>query len=237
MRSLSGWMTLGSITVATLCVMTACGDDEAETSTASGSTSVTSASAGSGASGGGGGGAYDCADYCTTVMENCTGPNAQYVAVGASTAQEICEGMCAFFPPGTFGDETGNTLGCRQYHAGAAGLGQPDFHCPHAGPMGGLTCGGDTLSQCDVFCFLAIDICSDQETPPYTSLAQCQEQCLGSGAGGGGGASGYAGHDEPFNTSDIAGDTFACRAYHLTATIDEALVHCPHVAAESDTCM
>ena len=54
------------------------------------------------------------------------------------------------------GDTTGNTIGCRLYHAGAAAA-DPVLHCPHAGPTGGNVCG----SWCDNYCQLMA-----QETEP-----------------------------------------------------------------------
>jgi hypothetical protein len=74
-----------------------------------------------------------CGAYCTAITAACTGANMQY-----ASAME-CMTMCAGFPVGTPSDTSGNTLGCRTYHAGAA-VGDPATHCSHAGPSGGGVC-------------------------------------------------------------------------------------------------
>ena len=79
----------------------------------------------------------DCSTYCTEIQNNCTGASLQY----ASTAE--CMAACASFPVGTsmVTDMTGNTLGCRIYHAGDPAKMAAATHCPHAGP------GGDAISS------------------------------------------------------------------------------------------
>src|SRR3954471_13409560 len=55
----------------------------------------------------------DCPTYCREIETNCSGLNAQY----ATIAQ--CMATCAkFTTPGVLTDPSGNTLGCRIYHAG-----------------------------------------------------------------------------------------------------------------------
>ncbi len=41
---------------------------------------------------------------------------------------------------------------------------------------------------------------------------------------------------EPYDASDVAGDTFACRLYHLTAAATLPEVHCPHILPASAPC-
>jgi hypothetical protein len=50
-----------------------------------------------------------------------------------------CEAQCSEWYQGTEGQTAGDTVGCREYHAGAA-IGDPMTHCPHAGPGGGGVC-------------------------------------------------------------------------------------------------
>lgn len=78
-----------------------------------------------------------CAGYCTTVMGNCTGANAQY----ASMAE--CMSVCAdlAWPEGEVGAMSGNTIQCRIYHGGAPAMDMPSTHCPHAGSTGSGVCG------------------------------------------------------------------------------------------------
>src|SRR5579859_3447076 len=100
--------------------------------------------------GGDGGGTPGCQAYCTAIMANCTSTqddagnpvgNQQY------TNMNNCLNSCKAIPAGSSSDTTGNTLGCRTYHAGLAKM-DPFTHCPHAGPGGDGTCG----ANCDGFC-------------------------------------------------------------------------------------
>src|SRR5262245_21435906 len=75
-----------------------------------------------------------CTAYCSRIMTNCAGANHQY------TSMTTCLNSCAAYPPGVDSDKSGNTLGCRIYHAGAAGM-DPTTHCRHAGPGGDTQCG------------------------------------------------------------------------------------------------
>src|SRR4051812_38483230 len=72
--------------------------------------------------------ALDCPTYCTEIQANCTGANAQYAD------REHCIAACASFPVGTskVTDMSGNTLGCRIYHAGGPSMTTPATHCAHA---------------------------------------------------------------------------------------------------------
>jgi hypothetical protein len=74
-----------------------------------------------------------CTAYCATIATNCTGANEQY------DNENECVTECASWPVGTPIDQAGDTLGCHNYHAGAAAA-DPGLHCPHAGPTGGGVC-------------------------------------------------------------------------------------------------
>lgn len=50
-----------------------------------------------------------------------------------------CAAQCAAWYPGNVADAGNDTVGCRLYHAGAAGD-DAATHCPHAGPDGGAVC-------------------------------------------------------------------------------------------------
>lgn len=112
----------------------------------------------------------------------------------------------------------GNTLGCRTYHAGAA-AGDPTTHCVHAGPGGAAACG----SNCEGFCTLALETCTGGNEQ-WATMAECMTEC-----------NGYD-QTEPYDTSDTAGDSFACRLYHLIAAIDDPELHCPHIVEASAPC-
>lgn len=170
--------------------------------------------AGTGDGGGGEGGgetAYDCASYCGDVTEACTGENTQY------PNEESCLAACEAFDAGAFQD-TGNTLGCRAYHATAA-LDQPDVHCPHAGPLGTGACSADAASPCEAFCAIAEVICPD------AYQGDCTKSCAVYAAGDYNAGQDTAPED----------DSLACRMYHLTVAAvseDSAGIHCDHVTAQ-----
>ncbi|GMV41329.1 MAG: hypothetical protein AMXMBFR64_30450 [Myxococcales bacterium] len=152
-----------------------------------------------------------CAEYCATVSAACTGGNAQY---GSEAACLSYCGTWAMLPPGKTGDTSGNTIGCRLYHAQvAAQPGNAATHCPHAGPAGGEVCG----SWCDNYCHLASTNCTGANAI-YGSTAACMASCAGLDDGGAQG--------------DADGDTVQCRIYHLGVAgsdlPDSATMHCPH---------
>ncbi|MGE0785526.1 MAG: DUF4331 family protein [Sandaracinaceae bacterium] len=95
--------------------------------------------AGPGTDGGGtdgGGPATICDEYCDVYTTNCTGTHSEY------TNRADCVAYCmgAGWPDGMDNAMSGNSTNCRIYHAGVA-AGDPDTHCPHAGPSGADTCG------------------------------------------------------------------------------------------------
>jgi len=71
-----------------------------------------------------------CDAYCQTFQTACDGK-------GAFATLAACQTACAQYSiTGASGDTTGNTLQCRQYHAGVALTGSDSArttHCPHAG--------------------------------------------------------------------------------------------------------
>jgi hypothetical protein len=168
----------------------------------------------SGGAGGAGGGAADepsCEAYCGQLGDNCTGD----LAVYASPA--ICMAACAGFPVGDIADVSGNTLGCRQYHSGAA-AGDPATHCPHAGPGGAGYCGAD----CESFCALAAAHCPGAYEDEPTCMTACAD---------------YA-STPPFNANVKTGDTVECRLYHVSvAAVDD--MHCGHIGTDppAGTCI
>ena len=107
----------------------------------------------------------DCASYCTTVQQNCTGGNAQY----ADSAH--CMATCSSFGVGALTDTSGNTLGCRLHYAvGAAQKAATAADCAYAGPAGDLLtaatpafCSGG--NPCLSFCALDIQACGAVKAP------------------------------------------------------------------------
>jgi hypothetical protein len=173
--------------------------------------------------------ALNCTTYCDTITAACTGANGQY------TDAAHCTGTCNQFTPGAAATETsGDTLGCRIYHAQNAMLtGDTATHCPHAGPVGAKVdatagvCGAD---PCTDFCALDTKVCGTDAAPVtgvtnrYTTLAACMTAC--------------AGFDKttPYSATAPNGNTLACRINHLTnaaanaapATVAAWNTHCGH---------
>lgn len=112
-------------------------------------------------------GSLSCATYCTSLMATCTGANQQF------TGMDQCLNSCKAYPVGTAADQSGNTLGCRTYHAANA-KGDPATHCGHAGPGGAGSCGED----CDGYCQIAMMYCTAANMAAvYSSLAECKTAC------------------------------------------------------------
>lgn len=153
--------------------------------------------------------ALDCKSYCATITANCTSNNAQYASL------QQCQGTCDAFTLGDEADRDGNTLGCRVYHADVA-KGDPAMHCTHAGPGGAGQCG----RNCEGFCTIAAAACPGT----YADAAACMSACAGFG------------DSEPFDASDQAGDSLACRLYHLTVATEDPTNHCPHILPDSGPC-
>ena len=178
---------------------------------------------GAGAAGGGGSGggsAAGCAAYCTDVLANCKEANAQFAD------DATCKSVCAFYAAGMDGAMDGDSLACRTYHGGAPATGMPDTNCTHSCTLRGCVCGA---SDCDNFCTLADAVCGDEATPPYADKAACMTACAA-----------FPGTAMvPYNPEAVAGDSLACRTYHLTVATTSAsnkTTHCPHIAAVSTTC-
>jgi hypothetical protein len=161
--------------------------------------------------GDGGGPTAECATYCSTIMANCHDANAQYVSMDA------CLGSCMGIPPAAAME--GDTLGCHTYHATAAAA-DAAVHCPHAGPSGGMVCGG----LCENFCGIAMSACPGQ----FANPAECMTECA------------MWATTPLYSTMETSGNSYACRLYHLTvasSSADMAAVHCPHIVTASPTCM
>jgi hypothetical protein len=167
--------------------------------------------------------------YCDTIQAACTSANAQYPNANQ------CLATAAEFPMGASSEEmTGNTLGCRIYHAQNAMItGDVATHCPHAGPAGNkidLTV-GQCGTPCESFCTLAIKTCGTDANPltgvtnRYADMGTCMTACTG-----------FA-KTPAFVSPAPNGDTMACRVYHVTNAANfKALnmagpwnTHCGHI--------
>ena len=169
------------------CLAAGCGDDT--TASPSGDMSIAQDLAN-------GGNAPTCAAYCAKIQMNCpaggdAGSNEQYP--DTATCMSYCS-TAAAWPAGMIGDMTGNTIGCRLYHAGAAAA-DPVLHCPHAGPTGGNVCG----SLCDNYCQLMAKNCTGNNA--VYDAATCMSKCAMLGTQG--------------HANDTSGNTVQCRIYYL----------------------
>lgn len=163
------------------------------------------------------GAAPTCAAYCAKIQMNCTGGDAggneQY------TSESACNSYCttaAGWPAGMIGDTSGNTIGCRLYHAGAAAA-DPGVHCPHAGPTGGNLCG----LWCDNYCQLMARNCTGANA--VYDPATCMSKCAMLGTQG--------------HANDTTGNTVQCRIYYLglAASDPTACANAKQVADNAST--
>ena len=153
-----------------------------------------------------------CADYCASYTASCGGMD--YADAAA------CEAYCgagASLPVGAAGDTSGNTIGCRLYHADMAAT-DATTHCPHAGKSGANTCG----TWCDNYCHLALTNCTGA-SELYADLAACETACGGfvtTGAPG-----------------DTAGNTVQCRIHYLGMAVGDEPAQCENGSASSTLCV
>lgn len=153
-----------------------------------------------------------CTNYCEDAIENCPGDLSVY------TGQEICESLCQHFPEGDPDSPEGNTLACRAQQARLAGTtGEPEVHCPNAGPGGNsrgnnIGCGTD----CEAYCYLHPILCDiDGQTPLEED--ECLRQCAG------------LREKATFDVVvDHDGDSLECRLQHLTSASAAPAEHCWH---------
>ena len=115
--------------------------------------------------------------------------------------------------PAAVGDTSGNTIGCRLYHAGAAAA-DPVLHCPHAGPTGGDVCG----SLCDNYCQLMARNCMGASA--VYDAATCMTDCAMIPTNG--------------HANDQSGNTIQCRIFQLGAAAADPLAHCGNARIASD---
>jgi len=200
-------MRLAFALLAVGCFASGCGDDT--TTSSGGDMSIAHDLAG-------GGSAPTCAAYCAKIEMNCTagsgdgGGHEQYADVATCTSYCM---TAADWPAGMTGDTSGNTIGCRLYHAGAAAA-DPTTHCPHAGPTGGNVCG----SWCDNYCQLMAKNCTGSNA--VYDAATCMTKCATIPTSG--------------QVNDTTGNSIQCRIYHLGVAASDPATHCAHAKTVTD---
>ena len=145
-----------------------------------------------------------CAKYCDTVQDACTGTFQVYAT------KEACHGVCALLDPGDALEPAGNTVACRTRQAAfAASTGEPDDHCPKAGPGGAGECG----DNCESYCALYAKACHAE----FSDLQTCVQKCAA------------LENLSTFNVEDDhEGDTVQCRLQHVTSASVLPDPHCDH---------
>jgi len=138
---------------------------------------------------------------------------------------------------GAAADTSGNTLGCRIYHANnAKTTGMPEVHCVHAGPAGaqvGVAAPGTCSDACTNFCTLEIAACGLMGASPngqYASMTACTTACANFDKTD---AHKYLINTTTFPSMNPGGNTLACRLYHTTNALISATAadtHCKHTA-------
>jgi hypothetical protein len=151
---------------------------------------------------------------------NCTGNNQQFVT-GA------CAPVCATYTKGMSGDTSGDTLGCREYHAGLAAGSGAATHCPHASLLGGGVCAASSMGNCTSFCEADLALCTGANAA-YASMSACMTACAN-----------FTYTAGEAITADTNKNTLNCRVYHLqlaSTSSANATTHCPHTAQTSAVC-
>lgn len=153
-----------------------------------------------------------CASYCSIYLPACA-DFSEYDNEAACLAQ------CSQWPVGSADDVSGDTLGCRIYHATVADTVDANLHCPHAGPSGGAfkgdpVCVDPAAPTCANYCTVYFGNCKDANNV-YADQAECEATC----------ADWYQG-----SLADTTGDTVGCRTYHAGAALGDPALHCPHAS-------
>ena len=142
-----------------------------------------------------------CDAYCNRALSSCTGSQAIYAD------RATCDRACATFPAGTTGDNSGNSLACRYFHAGLSSS-DPALHCPHAAAIS-TQCG----TECDAYCNTIMSHCKGNDAQ-FADTAACKSACAKMPDG---------------SVGATTGNSVNCRQYHAdVAGLQDPALHCPH---------
>lgn len=171
-----------------------------------------------------------CERYCDIVDVACDGANSIY------ENRDQCEATCAQLEVGDPLDDSGDTIGCRTWHA-VSSLSDPANHCSHAGPTGDGHCGTDKAADpdkgtpaefaaCRPYCRLLEAACPTEFADEYESGADCVEQCDATDDSFG------AALDQDYTVASAkdAGNTLGCRTFYAVRALgepDNASEQCP----------
>lgn len=155
-----------------------------------------------------------CEQYCDAVEANCTGEFEVYVG------RETCLSVCSYLPEGEEGDEGVNSVHCRLNQAHVVlTTGEPETHCPGAGPGGGPGPGGGEAlcgGNCEGLCSIMLGACDE-----YDSFQDCLDECA------------EVPELEGYSTAQTTGDSQQCRLWHASAATQSTIPHCLHAAGAS----
>jgi hypothetical protein len=165
--------------------------------------------------------AVDPVHYCEVITYHCSNDTTYQQWPTATTPDGLneCLASVAQFPAtpnDARASNTGNTLGCREYHAQAAAAINKTAHCQHGGPSGGGACGTYTeawnvlagVTKCNG----TIDVQrAITDIKSATTLANMIP----------------VGNGIPYTASAPWDNTQRCRLYHLT-TASVTPSHCSH---------
>jgi len=154
----------------------------------------------------------DCDNFCRLEMAECTEAN------GYPTYESLaqCKAVCNALPPGTLGDTTENTVGCRMYHSYNS-LVDPEHHCSHTSPGGDGHCGSTALPKtgstgnCESYCLLLEKACKSDFDDNFADLDACHADCAT--VEGAGPSLGY--------TTAATGDNVQCRLLHVARALTD----------------
>ena len=152
--------------------------------------------------------------FCTKYIATC-------VATNYSTAYPDCASAIQLMDAGVDGSNAaGDTLSCRQYHLGLAESSDnaAPVHCPHASASGGGVCVYASPPPPLDFCAAYATTCDAPDYAPAYTDCNNETSTMPAGVAG---------------SSDAAGNTLACRTYHLGIAMQSAAnaqVHCPHAS-------
>lgn len=157
----------------------------------------------------------DCAQYCDTVLDACTGDKSVY------EDRDTCLATCAAFDA-TNPSAEANTFACRLEqagHAANADAGEKTAHCVAAGPGGGAICSSDKdVVDCEGYCSLFTQACESISMAwGFKNESDCVPKCV---------LLRGAGNYTVANAAD-KGDTLGCRLFYLSrALLDPSEFNC-----------
>ncbi|HEX6241016.1 MAG TPA: hypothetical protein VFZ61_08985, partial [Polyangiales bacterium] len=163
-----------------------------------------------------------CDEYCSLLGEGCTTETSGVLAYRA----DYCKTLCLKLPKAAVAtdNKAGHSFECRLDQARSASLlkgdpGEGAANCKRAGAGGDGTCG----SNCEAYCQLFKDICSETPTKPREN---CLEECSK--------LRDDDSTDADFSFSNSI-DTVQCRLTHLgAASLAAPNDHCEHAAIYLD---